>query len=946
MVCLALVAGFFSLAHADELEANAVQPLRVGFQKTCPLYRMDANGHFSGYLADYLDMITALTGQPFTCSFEDSATLLEKLRAGKLDIVGGLFPKESLGDDLRASEDFYAMNQQVLFADSRNAWLHYEDFPAFSGIKIGLMEDSLGGGLLTTLARKERFAFEPVLFRDSLRMREALEKGGVNAVVADIHNEHFSRIIAKLGNLPLHLYTLADRPELGKRIDAFQRTLYLNEPYFRARLELKHFGKFRRPDYAQTKAETLFVSRLPVLRVGCGPDNPPSFYYDAQNGTYRGNYVDFLHLVKKYSGLDFTIVQAKSHAECTRMLRERKADLYLGMFLVDAFASKYRLASTVPFTRVHMLIAGKLGTQVNRYAPQTLAITLAHPALPFYIQEHFPNWTVRSYDTVTECIDAVNRGVCDLVMQPEDAVFDLLAENPYPDIGIISSLSSEVPVVLGMRDDLNPLLLSVLNKAITAIDDSEYSRIAVRNEVMPIQFSRFWKLNRSSIEISCLAAVAFVIGLLVFFQYRVYSVAYRDRLTGLHNQNFFFGRTIKSAGVRKMPRKAVAAIEIANLRQINEYYGEETGNKVLVFVAATLRKHLSAGAHLFRLKGDSFLLISPYADPQVFLAFLEYLREHMRSYKDGIISTQLDFNIGVSLTGRDVRVQEAADRAELARREAKGSVGHLVLFNRKMEEELKAAKRVERNMEAALSNREFLVYYQPKFDLETRAVVGSEALVRWRTADGEFLRPDEFIPVFEQNGFIVRLDFHILDRVCARLRELLDLGITPYPVSVNQSRVHIKDPEYLAKLRAVMERYNLPEQLIELELTEYSFAEGDKILPLIAEIKKLGLSLSIDDFGSGFSSLNLLRELPINVLKIDKSFLAESGVSEKSGIIIRNIVRMSQDLHIENVCEGIEQEAQAAFLRSIGCRYGQGYLFSRPVPEEVFLRTYYGIELL
>ena len=143
-----------------------------------------------------------------------------------------------------------------------------------------------------------------------------------------------------------------------------------------------------------------------------------------------------------------------------------------------------------------------------------------------------------------------------------------------------------------------------------------------------------------------------------------------------------------------------------------------------------------------------------------------------------------------------------------------------------------------------------------------------------------------------------------------------------------------------------MERYNLPEQLIELELTEYSFAEGDKILPLIAEIKKLGLSLSIDDFGSGFSSLNLLRELPINVLKIDKSFLAESGVSEKSGIIIRNIVRMSQDLHIENVCEGIEQEAQAAFLRSIGCRYGQGYLFSRPVPEEVFLRTYYGIELL
>lgn len=556
LLCLALVAGFFSFAQADdELEANAVQPLRVGFQKTCPLYRMDANGHFSGYLAEYLDMITALTGQPFTCVFEDSATLLEDLRAGKLDAVGGLFPKERLGDDLRVSEDFYAMNQQVLFVDSRNAWLHYEDFPAFSGLKIGLLEDSLGGGVLTALARKERFSFEPVLFKDSLRMREALEKGSVNAVVADIHNEHFIRVIAKLGNLPLHLYTLAERPELGKRIDAFQRTLYLNEPYYRERLESRHFGKLRNPDYAQTKAETLFVSRLPLLRVVFGPDNPPLFYYDAQNGTYRGNYVDLLHLVKKYSGLDFTIIQAKSHAECMDMLRERKADLYMGMFLVDAFASKYRLASTVPFTRVHMLIAGKLGAQVNRYAAQTLAITAAHPALPFYIQEHFPHWTIRAYDTIAECLDAVNGDACDLVMQPEDAVFDLLAENPYPDIGIISSLSSEIPVVFGMRDDLNPLLLSVMNKAITAIDDSEYSRIAVRNEVMPIQFSRFWKLNRSVIEFSFLAVVAFVIGLLIFFQYRVYSVAYRDRLTRLHNQNFFFRQDEQERGRPKNAAK-------------------------------------------------------------------------------------------------------------------------------------------------------------------------------------------------------------------------------------------------------------------------------------------------------------------------------------------------------------------------------------------------------
>ena len=254
-----------------------------------------------------------------------------------------------------------------------------------------------------------------------------------------------------------------------------------------------------------------------------------------------------------HSGLDFTIIQAKSYAECMDMLQSGKPICIWACF-VDALPRNTDWPRLCLY-RVHMLIAGKLGAQVNRYAAQTLAITAAHPALPFYIQEHFPHWTIRSYDTIAECLDAVNGDACDLVMQPEDAVFDLLAENPYPDIGIISSLSSEIPVVFGMRDDLNPLLLSVMNKAITAIDDSEYSRIAVRNEVMPIQFSRFWKLNRSVIEFSFLAVVAFVIGLLIFFQYRVYSVAYRDRLTRLHNQNFFFGKTSKSAGVRKMPQR-------------------------------------------------------------------------------------------------------------------------------------------------------------------------------------------------------------------------------------------------------------------------------------------------------------------------------------------------------------------------------------------------------
>lgn len=283
-------------------------------------------------------------------------------------------------------------------------------------------------------------------------------------------------------------------------------------------------------------------------------------------------------------------------------------------------------------------------------------------------------------------------------------------------------------------------------------------------------------------------------------------------------------------------------------------------------------------------------------------------------------------------------VSEYIDRSNAARKSIKGSsIACLACFDRKMEDFLSNERRIEKKMENALSNREFLVYYQPKYDLQTNRLTGAEALVRWKDPKDGMIFPNTFIPVFEKNGFIVQLDFFVYEEVLKTLAKWREEGREPIVVSVNVSRAHIGTADFLCKLIKLADKYEVPHHLLELELTETVLGgQHQDILTFIQACRAAGFPVSMDDFGSGYSSLNLLKELPIDVLKIDREFLNETEVSQKSCIIIEQIVQMAAKIEIHTICEGVETESQAAFLRSIGCNMAQGYLYSRPVPLSDF----------
>lgn len=243
----------------------------------------------------------------------------------------------------------------------------------------------------------------------------------------------------------------------------------------------------------------------------------------------------------------------------------------------------------------------------------------------------------------------------------------------------------------------------------------------------------------------------------------------------------------------------------------------------------------------------------------------------------------------------------------------------------------------------SIKNNEFIIFLQPKFDTITENIVGAEALVR-KLKDGKIIMPDEFIPKYEETGIITKLDTYVLEKVCQLQKKWRNLNLPLLPISINESRHHLKNENHIQELQEMISRYDADANLIELEMTETTVVEDILVAKHAAEaVKKLGFIVSMDDFGTGYSAFNILKDIEIDILKIDKEFFNNLENNKRAQIIIETIVQMCKKLNIKTVAEGIETKEQVGFLKKIGCDIIQGYYFSKPITilefEEKYLRT-------
>ena len=254
-----------------------------------------------------------------------------------------------------------------------------------------------------------------------------------------------------------------------------------------------------------------------------------------------------------------------------------------------------------------------------------------------------------------------------------------------------------------------------------------------------------------------------------------------------------------------------------------------------------------------------------------------------------------------------------------------------------MRQQVLKEQKIINAMERAIENKEFAIYLQPKYNLQDESIIGAEALVRWNSRDNGFISPGDFIPVFENNGFVYDVDKFIWEETCRYLRKWLDEGRYVRPVSVNVSRIDLYEPKLVSHLVGLRSKYRLPPKYLELEITESAYTEDpEQIISMTKQLSDAGFTILMDDLGSGYSSLNMLKDIQIDVLKLDMGFLKSSDHSAKGGNILSAIMQMAHGLKMQTIAEGVETREQVEFLKKIGCQCVQGFYFARPMTAAEF----------
>lgn len=414
----------------------------------------------------------------------------------------------------------------------------------------------------------------------------------------------------------------------------------------------------------------------------------------------------------------------------------------------------------------------------------------------------------------------------------------------------------------------------------------------------------------------------------------VSRIAYTDSITGYGTWDKFV-LDAKSLLRHEYRRYALVSFDIDKFKAINDMYGHDEGNRVLKLIADTVNRNLQDGETFSRINSDNYYILMLYSSDSDTARRIGSLIQAIE-YEITEFVPVLSFGI-YRITDKSVSIRRMGDLADIAKRTVKyGDASAYTFYSESMLEKMREEKRIENEMQTALDMHEFCVFYQPKVSLDGKVnLTGAEALVRW-IKDGTVISPGKFIPLFEKNRFIVKLDYYIMDQVCQKIKQWESY----YPqllISVNMSRAHLRDPQFVEKLNDICLSHGVSTSSIEIEITESAaYGSLDVLTAVFKQLKDYGFHISIDDFGSGYSSLNMLKDLPADVLKIDRAFLAESNSNKRANDILGYVIRMAGSLGMHTICEGIETDEQAKLLGGLGCEMAQGFYFAKPMPSDSF----------
>lgn len=410
----------------------------------------------------------------------------------------------------------------------------------------------------------------------------------------------------------------------------------------------------------------------------------------------------------------------------------------------------------------------------------------------------------------------------------------------------------------------------------------------------------------------------------------------KDQLTGLYNKNYFYEKATEMVQENPEMTYDMICADVDRFKVINDLFGTDVGDEFLVHVANVIQEALVDNEIAGRIGSDSFAILVPHRKVPYKQSDFTPLLEKINEFE---LNMQMNLRFGIYLVDdKMLPVNVICDRAMLAADTVKGMYDiHFSIYNDTIRQQLLTEQMITNSMQKALDEKQFVVYYQPKYDITTESIAGAEALVRWIHPTQGFMSPGDFIPLFERNGFITKLDMYVWESACEEMERWEAQGHKSVVISVNVSRIDIYNPDLPDILEDMVRRHHLTPKNLHLEVTETAYTEDpQQLIQAVNELKNRGFMIEMDDFGSGYSSLNMLSELPIDILKLDMKFIQNESLNTNGTNIMSFIISLAKWMDLLVVAEGIETAEQVRMLRNMDCNYVQGFYYAKPMPSEEF----------
>ncbi len=930
--------------------------VRVGWFESEGYFEEDQNGNLSGFGIDYLNAIASYTGWEYEFVEGTRAECLTMLQNGTIDILSPVRIDLEL-ENAKVSSEVIGESYGYIYKLGNNFRISYEEYNKFNRLIIGIEKGTGIEKEVKAYCAKNDFQFYDIVYFDTMdEMKKELAGKKIDAIVADSYvNIENLKVIGRFSN-GLVTFAVSD-DTLWNDLNHSIENIKLDNPEFTEDLRNRYFSESSQTNLEYSVEERMFLSIGRRYDVALSTEQYPISYKTTEEIGQKGIAVDILKKMEYYSGITFNIVYVDSYEEAEEMLRSGEVDILGGNIVgkqdLNNVSEVFNDTDndmgreyTAEFYDMEMAFIGRKGTKME----DSLRV-----AVPPYmnkciseLQVMYPKYEFVVLRSDDECLEAILNNEVDAAVQSDLKINELTIYDKYKELQNLKFIPGNYSAAFTICTE-DTVLVNIMNKTLNSISDMSLATIENNNiqhiAMEQMSVKEFILRYRGYIVLSVVLFSAINVA---GFGYRKYKEeqkskekAYRDSIANISSMEKF---RIDAEPILSSDNKLnyyLISIDVDQFKLINDLFGYEQGDQVIAYLAKALQNGLGKDSLISRSNADCFIILKKAGE----LAEVEqYLVKVFEKVEVDVEKYSGDYRIilkaGIyKIREEDFVLSSIMDKATMAKTNME--IGHessFALYSEAMRQRAIEEKKMENDMEKALETGQFKVYLQPQVDLKTKKIVSAEALVRWIDPEKGIIPPFKFIPLFEKNGFISKLDYYMWEEIIKMLARWRKDSQIMVPISINLSRVDIQKIGMIEELMALFEKYSVPTKWVKAELTESVCLENDNIImDKMMLLKKHGLKIAIDDFGSGYSSLHMLKEMPIDILKIDKSFLEYNGeMQEKDEILIRDVVELGKHLRMQIIVEGVETLEQCIFLEGIGCDIAQGYYYGRPMPIEEF----------